>query len=85
MILDIRMAVAAEQNLEKFEDLGPGTIPFVTEANVSTHLGEEKSLKEVLILMIDRLRETMTTVDSCAKPQILMLTQDTLKVAALWK
>ena len=36
-------------------------------------------------MMIDKLRKGMKTVDSLQKPQILMLTQDTLKVAALYK
>ena len=61
------------------------SIPFVSEKNVSTHLGEDKPVEEVLGLMIDRLRASNKTVDTQSKPQILFLTQDTLKVANLWK
>ncbi len=63
----------------------PDSIPFVNDGNISTHLGSEKSLQNVLELMIDKLRNKMKTVDSLKKPQIVMLTQDTLKVAALYK
>ena len=46
---------SAEDNDVQMED-DPDSIPFVTEKNVSTHLGEEKSMQEVLELMINRLR-----------------------------
>ena len=61
------------------------SIPIVTEKNVATCLGSEKSLQEVLELMIEKLRENLKTVDTLMKPQIVMITQDTLKVAALYK
>ena len=35
--------------------------------------------------MIEKLRKNLKTVDSLQKPQILMITQDTLKVIALFK
>ena len=66
-------------------EVAADSIPFVTEDNVSTHLGEEKSMLDVLVLMIDKLRANIKTVDSLKKPQILVLTQNTLKVVELYK
>ena len=61
------------------------SIPFMNDANVATHLGADKSMQEVLELMINKLRNSSKTVDTMKKPQILMLTQNTLAVAALYK
>ena len=44
----------ADNDVQMEDD--PDSIPFVTEKNVSTHLGEEKSMQDVLELMINRLR-----------------------------
>ena len=44
------------------------SIAFVSDKNVSTHLGTDKPVEEVLGLMIDRLRESNKTVDSQKKP-----------------
>lgn len=70
--------------LENDIEMDADTIGFVTEKNISTHHAD-KSLQEVLELMIDKLRNNMKTVDTMQKPQIVMLTQDTLKVTALYK
>lgn len=61
------------------------SIPFINQRNVSSHLGADKSLQDVLEMMIEKLRKNMKTVDTQKKPQIIMLTQDTLKVNDLYK
>ena len=57
----------------------------MTDQNIATHLGSDKSLQTVLELMIEKLRSKGKTVSTMKKPQILMLTQNTLKVAELYK
>ena len=44
------------------------SIPFVSEKNISTHLGTDKPIEQVLELMIDRLRTNLKTVDTQSKP-----------------
>ena len=62
VIENIRRAVARDP--ESTLEMDAESIPFVMEKNVSTHLGEEKSLQEVLELMIDSLRNNLKTVDT---------------------
>ena len=66
IIENIRRAVARDP--ESTLEMDADSIPFVTEENVSTHLGEDKSIQEVLELMIDRLRNNLKTVDVQSKP-----------------
>lgn len=75
----------ALQNDPENVEMEADSIPFINEANISSHLGSDKSLQDVLEMMIEKLRKNMKTVDSQKKPQIIMLTQDTLKVAELYK
>ena len=82
---DVDAEIVDEVEEAALMEIDADSIPFVSEQNVATHLGKEKGLQEVLELMISKLRNKQKTVDSLKKPQILMLTQDTLKVAALFK
>ena len=70
LIERIKLAVANSGS----EVIDSESIPFVTDANIATHLGEEKSMQQVLELMIEKLRSRGKTVDTMQKPQIIMLT-----------
>ena len=72
MIESIQAAVSGVEN-DIGEEADDGemeidSIPFVSEKNVSTHLGPDKPVEEVLRLMIDRLRTSNKTVDTQTKP-----------------
>ena len=70
IVENIRRAVRVSMSRDREGELemDADSIPFVTDKNVSTHLGGEKSLEEVLVLMIDSLRNNMKTVDTQSKP-----------------
>ena len=66
-------------------DMQEDTGKVIDVENVSTYLGDDHSLQEVVEQMIDKLKKKGKTVKEFQTPQILVLTQDTLVVTALYK
>ena len=66
-------------------DMQEDTGKVIDVENVSTYLGDDHSLQEVVEQMIDKLKKKGKTVKEFETPQIVVLTQDTLVVTALYK
>lgn len=73
------MSAESENDAADFGD------QIVAEENISKHLGFQKKIEQIVEMMVDKLRQKGKTVDKFTTPQILVLTQDTLVVTALYK
>lgn len=80
-------AIEKEENKEQMSNDDEAEVgdQIVHEDNISKHLGFQKKIEQIVEMMVEKLRQKGKTVDSFTTPQILVLTQDTLVVTALYK